>query len=367
MNRFPEKFGKSLDPLMVCRDFIAVHARRAVLAFFSILISVHSAGAESDLLDPVYNGKPLSVWYVGDTNVDVGLLSTPPGLDADASEAIDQLGPRALPFLLRRMPEYRAVDGFRVLGAEGRSAIPALARMATNYAASDRLSRIQNLCSALVGIGPDSLGVLSTIATNEVFGHARLDAVYSIGSLGTNARPAVPVLLQCLKEPNEELLNAAFLALRRVRPNQPKDFQTIADFLDNPKPRVRSDALEALASFGEKVSEPAVIALRDQDVGVRYNALGVLIQHAPHSLTNSAVLAIGADGLKKSIGNRQKWAAQLLRAAGQQSQGVRPDLTVSWPGEWSAVLQEATNALLRLAPQLVEAPFAPELREVPAM
>ena len=344
---------------MVCRDFIAVHARRAVLAFFSILIWFESAEAESELLDPVYNGKPLSVWYAGDTNVDVGLLSSPPGLDADAREAIKQLGPHAIPFLLRRMPEYCAVDGFRVLGAQARSAVPDLARMATNYAASDsqRLSifRMENIFSALVSIGPDSLGVLSTIATNEVFGQTRLNAVHSIGRLGTNARPAVPVLLQCLKEQNEELLNATFLALRQVRPNQLKDFQTIADFLDNPKPRVRSDALEALASFGEKASEPAILALRDHDVGVRGMALWVLVQNAPHSLTNSTVLAIGADGLK-SIGNRQKLAAQLLRAAGQQSQGVRPDLIVSRPGEWSAVLQEATNALLRLAPHLLRDP-----------
>jgi HEAT repeat protein len=272
-------------------------------------------------------------------------------LDAGGKEAIEQLGPHAIPFLLRRMPEYRAVDGFRVLGAQARSAIPDLARMATNYAPV----REQHY-QALVGIGPESLGVLSTIATNEVSAQARLNAVDAIGSLGTNARPAVPVLIQCLKEQNEDLLNATFLALRMVRPNQLKDFQTIADFLDNPKARVRSDALEALASFGEKASEPAIIALRDHDVGVRYTALGVLIQYAPHFLTNSAVLVIGSDGLKKSIGNRQKFAAQLLRAAGQQSQGVRPDLTVSWPGEWSAVFQEATNTLLRLAPQLLKDP-----------
>lgn len=343
---------------MACGDQIKLHLFRA--AFLLVSICAGSMAAESSLMDPVYKGKPLSVWFAGDTNFDSTLLSSPPPLDAGAKEAIKQLGPHAIPFLLQRITSGRAVEAFRVLGVEAISAIPDLARLATNQAASDLqpLSPITLLrpFEALVNIGPASLAALSRIATNEVSGQARLNAVHSIGRLGTNARPAVPVLMQCLKVQNEELLNATFLALRQVRPNQLEYSQTIADFLDNPKPRVRSDALEALAAFGEKVSGPAIIALRDRDVGVRGTALGVLVQYAPHSLTNSAVLAIGADGLKKSIGNRQKLAAQLLRAAGQQSQDVRPDLTVSWPGEWSAVLQEATNTLLRLAPHLLKDP-----------
>jgi HEAT repeat protein len=174
--------------------------------------------------------------------------------------------------------------------------------------------------------------------------------------MGTNALAAVPVLLQCLEAQDFDLAKAGLLALKNVRSNGSAVSRSLDALLDSPQPSLRAGALEALAPFPEQAMQASIRALKDADPSVRYTALTMLVEVAPHALTNLTVLTIGAEGLISSTpgGDRQKWAARLLRAAGQKAQGSAPDLMVRMPEGWDLVLREATNALRELAPELLE-------------
>src|SRR5206468_189751 len=109
-------------------------------------------------------------------------------------------------------------------------------------------------------------------------------------------------------------------------------------------------ALEALESMGggRGAFSAMIRGLKDDSGLVRDTALGALVRAAPSGLTNRTVLAIGAEGLH-STGDRQKWSAKLLRAAGQQAQGATLDPFIPSRGGWELVFQEATNTLRHLA------------------
>ena len=87
--------------------------------------------------EPVYQGKPLSLWVVK-----AGQIEEYHDAPADAVAAIRAIGTNAVPFLLEWMPHpgvERPVEGFPdwdgvqiawwALGSQGKSAIPALARV----------------------------------------------------------------------------------------------------------------------------------------------------------------------------------------------------------------------------------------------
>jgi HEAT repeat protein len=124
---------------------------------------------------------------------------------------------------------------------------------------------------------------------------------------------------------------------------------------------VRARALEALASATNCALPVVLHGLRDNNAQVRYAALELLVKAAPRELTNAAVLAIGAWGLLRSNPGSE-WqgdAALLLRAAGQQAQGAKPDVWVPPRDGWDQVYTEATNALRQLAPRLLTNAPAP--------
>src|SRR5262249_9603373 len=90
--------------------------------------------------------------------------------------------------------------GFEILGEDGRSAVPDLVQLA-NSNRENRGSAIR----ALRSTGTDGLWQLMNIATNRSADSiCRINAVIAIGCMGrigTNATPAIPVLVGCIEDP----------------------------------------------------------------------------------------------------------------------------------------------------------------------
>jgi hypothetical protein len=93
--------------------------------------------------------------------------------------------------------------------------------------------------------------------------------------------------------------------------------------------------------------------LDDTNDGVRYIALNALIRTEPQALTNSAVLAMMAEGLRSEDPKKKFWAAKGLRLAGQQASGKGRKPSIA-DLDLAGTFQEATNTLRQLAPQLLD-------------
>jgi hypothetical protein len=114
-------------------------------------------------------------------------------------------------------------------------------------------------------------------------------------------------------------------------------------------------ALGALPQFGDSALPGILQGLQDVDADVCGESVRVLVVEMPRALTNTAVLVAGARGLQSS-GWRSHFAALILRAAAQQADGFKPDRPVVPPAGTDALGRDATNALRRLAPGLLNLP-----------
>jgi HEAT repeat protein len=315
--------------------------------------------------EPTYGGHPLSYW-LDDLQLESSEMPTP--LRQEAKVAVAHIGTNAIPFLLRRMRDggpfgfdSGSIEAFGILGSEARAAIPELARLATNQA--DRVASPPGLAPhsiaavghgrllALGRIGPEALPVLSTIVTNSTVPGVRLGAIEAINSMGPQAVFAVSILLDAVNDENEFVASAAVRGLGVVGPGDLAAVTALSNLALGPKRDLRPEALSALAHCGTPAAPALIRTLNDpQEYFLGFTSL---IAAAPQALTNATVLEIGAEGLCSTNAERRLWAAQLLRAAGQQASAQRPDYAVPG-GRWDEVLQDATNALRRLAPQLLK-------------
>jgi hypothetical protein len=76
------------------------------------------------------------------------------------------------------------------------------------------------------------------------------------------------------------------------------------------------------------------------------------------AISNSNVLAIAAARLQSQDADWREWAADALRAVGQQASGVKPNSMMPMSREHLR-FEDATNVLGRLAPELFDDQPAP--------
>jgi hypothetical protein len=261
--------------------------------------------------EPVYQGKKLSEWL---------LLGRRPGIpnpSPESIEAIQHIGTNALPFLVqwlqyrpawrdqiaeelyrRRLPYVAnlfakpalradlSAWAFSVLGPRASGALPQLAPLLTNANPAIRFLA----GSALGGIGTNSLPVLLSAWTNRTL-QTDLGALRMAWStLGTNASPAVPLLIQLLDDKDEGVA-ATSAALLGINPIEPQlAVPALTSRIPGTNARVRFCAVYALGNFGPQAREAAPLLLRalnDNDASVRAAARDSLREVAPEVLTNS--------------------------------------------------------------------------------
>jgi hypothetical protein len=294
-------------------------SQRALLISLGGALVVCVVWVASSDREPSYEGKTLGEW------LQAGRYTTKGSGEMDPAFAIGEMGTNTLPYLLKAVSSERhgsevwltvaatrmriqivrrflqslqdrrisrafaAEFGFRVLGAEAKSAVPRLTALLsnTNVAAPAAVYR------ALTGIGKDGLPPLLAAFSDEksaIRGFLALCIVDAYRNANEPVR-ASEFWLECLKSKDVNVVNAA--AMKAT----PFDFPSGSDLLipalaeatRHSNIFTRCLVIEALPKFGAK-ARPAVPALAscltDAQRLVRSAATNALMEIAPEVLTN---------------------------------------------------------------------------------
>ncbi len=160
---------------------------------------------------------------------------------------------------------------------------------------------------------------------NYEFPHTRAYAAKVLGQMGPAARPAVPALLEALRDEDGQVSRAAAEALGKIRPG-PDAIPGLMACLKNPRPFTRMQAAESLGCIGPPAQEavPALKeALEDKDVLMRLTTAEAL-----YKITGSAqpYLPIVIPVLESQKGFIRARAAQVLTAMGPDAKDALPEL-----------------------------------------
>ncbi len=292
-------------------------ARSRFLAWMAVILVIALAGwlvFPKSTPEPSYDGQTLSKWLeMSAAESDAGRV--------EAEKAVRAIGTKAIPFLLELI-RYEPVQGkeellpnqfsdrmwndekddlaalacvgFRILGAEAEPAIPELCRI-MNAPAADHSSP-RAMC-ALHDIGPKAFLPVVFALTNQPW----IVLKYGVNdpdwmrrcatSLGTNTRPALPVLLETLNHGNNWVSSRAAMILCSLKLEPGLVAQSVQPSLQHSNPRVRALAasiLEVLRHQPDPEIEMALLVFTDPEasITVREHASNELSRLAPQAMSN---------------------------------------------------------------------------------
>jgi len=237
--------------------------------------------------EPTYNGKPLSYWLDGFSPPN----RNPSPREFDADKAMQQIGTNALPTLLRllktrdskfkinliqfaqkqhlinlnwktaRFHQLQAWFGFRCLGTNGKSAVPALIEIYNQRP-------------------PDQ--------DNDAHGYIPL----IFAAMGPAAADAVPLLVQATTDTNHDIRWSAVSGLGRIRARPELAVPALTEALRDSDSHLQVDAAVSLAAFGTNAQSAVsglITALSDANPDVRTNAAYALNQIDPEAAAQAGV------------------------------------------------------------------------------
>jgi hypothetical protein len=302
--------------------------------------------------EPMYQGKPLSVWVVKLGSDEFN------GAPEDAIAAIRAIGSNAVPFLLEWMPHPGAkkpVEGFPdwsdveiawwALGTQGKSVIPTLAHIiGLPQKTMDDYSVWTESAKAISYLGPDAIGPMLTVATNMQGKHELWELLHNFENLGTNGAPAVPALIHWANDSDYWMRDGVVSALGGIGKRPDLAVPVLTNALEHDSnSMVRRDAAEALGAFAndsDAVLPELTKTLKDPNWEARQGALNGLgkIQDKPE-----VVVPLIAPFLYDENNVIQRSAAYALRDLGNQA-GYDALLRATnasggWPGIGDIVYQ----------------------------
>jgi hypothetical protein len=266
--------------------------------------------------EPSYDGHPLSFWVLTQVTA-----TYDPDQPAKATNAINHIGPAALPFLVKWIqyepPGWRSTFGIlleetpfitvREFGDQIRQPTAYRLAAATPYAfgilgktampAFDDLCRLMNETNrpctasqaalALSHLGTNAVPPLLAVVTNEHH-PARLAAINAIGKISYPSDAAqlpVPTITSCLSDTNNpDSQVIATIALGDLKSAPQISIPALVSSLNNGSTELRRYSAIAIGCFGSQASNaiPALTnALKNSDTLVRYYATEALHQIAP--------------------------------------------------------------------------------------
>jgi hypothetical protein len=260
--------------------------------------------------EPVYEGKKLREW------LELNSSQVVESWNGEAESAIRQIGPRAVPWLLKwarcKTPAWREnlcsaydkvprrlrsaslekrilgaedlvldVDlawGFKTLGSQGASGIPDLMTLLND----PQRVRVAAMCLGKLGwvALPHVMKAFNDPATTNYLG-----LLEALNRMGNNAKPAVPKLIEGLKDTNATIAKASAEALGRLKLEPDLAVPALILGLEHSDSQIRIACVKALVGFTEK-AQPAVPAL------VR------CLREANVDATSEAAKALGELGLE---------------------------------------------------------------------
>jgi HEAT repeat protein len=275
---------------------------RTVLPVIAILIGGFASASELPPDGPMYGGTPLNVWVKKLQYCDIQGSSFRPA--AEVVEAIQSIGPAAVPWLVKWMrltatrphtfpnpvspvdPEldsapthYEVAMAFRVLGTEGRSAVPELARLISG--ADDKpveYDAFIDSISSLAFLGPDAVPVL----LRQVFAITNGDiplkglVIDRLGWMGTNGEAAIPSLITWAGDTNASVRQSAVGSLAAIGRKPELVLPVLITASHDPDDTVRLQAATGLGNFGKQEKSaitPLIKLLKDPEPNVRRLAI----------------------------------------------------------------------------------------------
>lgn len=210
--------------------------------------------------EPMYKGKPLSYWLQGHPQLP-GYGTSPSQADVDA--AIHEAGTNAIPTLLRllqtqhsplkiqlerwayRIPyirnhyppslpeEIMATYGFRALGQDAVPAVPDLVKILNGNPSSNLFA---NTTVILGNIGPAASGAIPTLlrivtGTNQ---YQRWYALNTLGRIRSDPDAVVPILIAALRDPAAEIRATAAGGLMYFGTDARPAVPTLVDIISEP-------------------------------------------------------------------------------------------------------------------------------------
>jgi HEAT repeat protein len=191
------------------------------LPWLTLTLSLLTAGPSSAQVagEPVYGGKPLSVWVKD-------LKSNDAQERTAAADAIGALGPRArtaLPDLIAALKDEKkefvgancsvAIALYRVGPPE--QVIPPLIEALRREEKTNGLPSCAAI--ALANIGPPAVPALVE-ALKDKRAQARRAAAFGLGMIGAGAKEAVPALGAALDDPDQQVRFCVVCALQGIGP-----------------------------------------------------------------------------------------------------------------------------------------------------
>jgi hypothetical protein len=275
--------------------------------------------------EPSYEGKSLSEWLKA---YRTPAWSTSHIVSQPAADAVRHIGTNALPFLVSWIQEMRtgfpkwkeplfsavfhwkpgtpgretlldsmasreirascAIWGFEILGETARPAIPDLVRIANE----GKTPSSELAIGALSYLGKDALPPLLSMITNTDL-QIRRDAFSSLSQmryLGTNAHPAVVLLIQCLQNPG--LAKDAAGTLGRLHLESDIAVSALIECTRSANRGMRVQGVSGLEEFGPeaRAAVPQLTKLLSDPEGiVRDATTNALHAIAPEALQQSSV------------------------------------------------------------------------------
>ena len=164
--------------------------------------------------------------------------------------------------------------GFERIGSNAATAIPELERLALDPGAANTAAMAT---TALRSIGRPALPSLCRVASNPQ-APVRFEALSAIGQLGAEPSRLAPVLLVCLQDTNQALLELACTLITNSRPEPDVFIPLLSNLLERSENAVPDYAVKALGSYGEPARPSVVGALEHWSYSVRSEATNALLR-----------------------------------------------------------------------------------------
>ena len=271
--------------------------------------------------EPSYQGRSLSSWlHIYSTSVSQPERN-------EARQAILQLGPNAIPSLMRWMryspsawkrisipvfqalyrspakvivPDALIIDnsaylaekaalGFELLGHTAEPALPGLAELASDSSHPERSARAMRTLITMRPVGNSAIRQVLSGAVSQT----RLNTLRYIAGVHDQSmtRDLLPDLIQCLRGSDGQVARCAAFIITEQKHREPDATLTILlDAKNHADPHVRAEVIKCIATFerGAISAVPSLMqSLLDCDLTVRKEATNALRHIAPETFANA--------------------------------------------------------------------------------
>jgi hypothetical protein len=267
--------------------------RWRIIALGAALLLLGAWLALSYKAEPRYETRTLSGW-LGQYRSHSDDFKEQARIWQEADHAISRMGSNAVPFLVEKLKyressflrrlrellgrqsvisvrwledpgyEQMAMEGFRALGSQAKSAVPELRLLLAQSDKSDQAAQ------CLLSIGWETMPVFMEALSNRNSVVQRFVA-RSLAEFGTNAAPALPVLLQWLDDSKADDRGCLAGIIGEIGYGNPNVIRVLTPLLQEQEHTAWGAAL-GLARSGQAGLWPLVLALTNQNPRVQIGA-----------------------------------------------------------------------------------------------